>query len=128
MADAAYGDKSFGLCSIYLIIKKVKAGENTDDQRHLSAVKTKRTADIVVAVAADVEEDRRVNCKDLISAHGVSNGMIHNILRDDLGLIKKSARWFPKLLSEEQKQERVGTSRDFVIAIQRRSPRCCRRL
>jgi hypothetical protein len=104
LADAAYGDKSLGLCSIYLIIKKVKVGENTNKQRHLSAKKIKRTADIVAAVAADVEEDLRVNCKDLASAHGVSNGMMHNILRP-LGLVKKSARWVLKLLSEEQKQE-----------------------
>jgi hypothetical protein len=74
LADAAFGEKSLGLCSIYLIIKKVKAGENTDDQRHLSAKKNKRTADIVAAVAADVKEDRRVNYKDLASAHEVQTG------------------------------------------------------
>jgi hypothetical protein len=27
------------------------------------------------------------------------------ILQDDLGLVKKSVRWVPKLLSKEQKQE-----------------------
>ncbi len=42
---------------------------------------------------------------------------MHNILRDKLGLVKKSTRWEPKLLSEEQKKERVRICMDFVIAI-----------
>jgi uncharacterized ferritin-like protein (DUF455 family) len=47
--------------------------------------------------------------------------MMHSILRDDLGLVKKSARWVPKLLNEDQKQESVRTCKEFVAAIQRRS-------
>ncbi len=85
--------------AIYNILKKVKAGETTDDQRHLDAKKTKRTQDIIAAVAADVNADRRVMCMDLATAHGVSYGTMHNILHQELGLVKKSARWAPKLLS-----------------------------
>jgi histone-lysine N-methyltransferase SETMAR len=119
--DATYGDKALGLTSIYYIIKRVKAGKTIDDHWHLSAKKTKRTADIVAAVAANVKEDRRVNCRDLAFAHGVSNGMMHNILQNDLGLVKNSARWVPKLLSKDQKQERVRTCKEFVAAVHRRS-------
>ncbi len=68
-----------------------------------------------------MKEDRRANCRDLAFAHGVSNGTMHSILWDDLGLVKKSARWVPKLLNEDQKQERVRTCKEFVVAIQRRS-------
>ncbi len=110
-----------GLTSIYYILKKVKDGKSTDDQRHLNAKKTKRTAAIVAAVAANVAEDRRVSCKDLASAHGLSIGTVFNILRDDLGLVKKSARWVPKLLSDEQKQEHVRTCQEFVAVVQGRS-------
>jgi hypothetical protein len=113
VVDAAYGDKALGFTSIYYIIKKVKAGKTTDDQRHLSAKKT--------AVAADVREERRVNCRDLAFDNGVSNGTMHSILRDNLGLVKKSARWVPKLLNEDQKQEHVRTCTEFVAAVQRRS-------
>jgi hypothetical protein len=37
LADAAFGDKSLTKTAIYNILKKVKAGETTDDQRHLNA-------------------------------------------------------------------------------------------
>jgi hypothetical protein len=60
-------------------------------------------------VAADVAVDRQVSCKDLAFAYGLSIGTVFNILRDDLVLVKKSARWMPKLLSDEQKEERVRT-------------------
>jgi hypothetical protein len=40
-------------------------------------------------------------------------------LKEDLGLVKKSARWVPKLLSHVQKEERVRISQDFVDAVER---------
>jgi hypothetical protein len=44
--DTAYRDKALGLTSIYYIIKKLKAGENTHNQQNLSTKKTKWTMDI----------------------------------------------------------------------------------
>jgi hypothetical protein len=61
--DAAYGDKAFGLTSMYYIIKKVKAGKSTDDQQNLNAKKTTWTADIIAFVTVDVEEDQCVTCR-----------------------------------------------------------------
>ncbi len=46
---------------------------------------------------------------------------MHNILHQELGLVKKTARWVPKLLSEDQKRERVRICTEFVAAIHRRS-------
>ena len=43
------------------------------------------------------------------------------ILHEDLGLIKKSARWVPKLLTDAQKDERVRTCKQFTAAIRRDS-------
>jgi histone-lysine N-methyltransferase SETMAR len=101
LVEAAFADQALGLTSIYNILKKVKAGKNTDDQRHLNAKRTKRSTTLVADVAAAVENDARATCVDLASAFGVSRGTIHNILRDDLGLVKKSARWVPKILSDQ---------------------------
>jgi hypothetical protein len=39
LVDAAYGDKTLGLTSIYYILEKVKAGKSTEDQRKFSAKK-----------------------------------------------------------------------------------------
>jgi hypothetical protein len=40
------------------------------------------------------------------------------ILHKELGLVKKSARWVPKLLSQEQMESRVKTSAAFVKMVQ----------
>jgi hypothetical protein len=48
----------------------------------------------------------------------MSVGTIFAILHEDLGLVKKSTRWVPKLLSQEQMDWRVETSAAFVKLIQ----------
>jgi hypothetical protein len=90
----------------------VNAGETTNEQCHLSAKKTKRTAGIVAAVTATIKEDQCATCKDIASGHEIllepnstSSKMIY------LGLVKKSARWAPKLLaSGEEEGESPGLS------------------
>ncbi len=70
--------------------------------------------DIVASFATEVKKDRRVSVRDLVDAHGVSYGNISNTLQDDLGLVKKLARWGGgglKLLSDYQKNKQVSISR-----------------
>ena len=87
----SFGDKLVNRATIYRIMKSVKDGKNTDNQCKFNATKPNRTQSLIAAVAAAVEEDRRVSIEDLAGAHGVSYGTIFNIIHDDLGLVKKSA-------------------------------------
>jgi AraC-like DNA-binding protein len=119
LVEEAFGDKALKKTQIYDIVRKVRAGKDASDQRYLSAKKTKRTASLIAAVA--VEKDRRVTLQELSSELSASYGTIRRILKDELGLSKKSARWVPKLLSKDQKQQRVEKSQDFVKLVQRRS-------
>ncbi len=121
MVDAAYGDQTLQKTAIYAIIKNVKAGESTADMRHLNRKKTVRIPELIASVAAAIEEDHRLSMEAIAIAHGVSEKTIFNILHQDIGLEKKSARWVPKLLIEEQKQERIRVCSDFIAAMHRRS-------
>jgi hypothetical protein len=103
------------------IIKAVKEGKNTADQRHSSAKKMKRTGDVLASIAATVVKDRRITVRELAATHGLLIGTVHTILREDLGLVKKSARRVPKLLSSEQKEERAASSSDFLALLWRHS-------
>ena len=80
-----------------------------------------RTPDLIAAVAAAVAEDGRITVRELAGAYNTSNHSIHSILKNDLGLSKKSARWVLKLLSEDQKQERVRVSQQLIAAVNRHS-------
>ncbi len=119
--EAAYEDKALKKTAIYAIINKVKKGETTDDQRHLNSKKTVQTLALIASVAAAVEEDRRVCIEALATAHGMSVSTIHAVLHDDLGLEKKSARWVPKLLNDDQKQQHVKVCSEFIKAVHRHS-------
>jgi hypothetical protein len=83
--------------------------------------KAKRAANVITAVGADVGEDCHISCQDPTSVHGVYVGTMFNILLDDLGLVRKYTKWVPKLLREEQKQERVRTRWGFIAVTQPRS-------
>ncbi len=126
--NAAFGDKTPQKTAIYDIIKKVNAGKDSADQRHLKPKKTVRTAALVASVAAALVasvaaaiKDRRVMIESLAAAHGASLHTIHRILHEDLGLEKKTTRWVPRVLSTDQKEERVSACTELVAAIQRYS-------
>ena len=121
IVDAAYGAKTLQQAQIYRIIKLVKDGEEVKNERGRGTTKRVRDAALIAAVAAAVEEDGWVSVRELASANGVSNDTIHKILHDELGLSKKSARWVPKLPSQEQKERRVELCQNFIAAVHRHS-------
>ena len=66
-----------------------------------------------------VKNNRRVTVTYLATIFEVSVSTIHLTLKKDLGLVKKSARWVPKLLNNEQKDERLRCSQDFLARFDR---------
>ena len=106
---------------IYHILKRIKEGKNIKKQRHTYAKKNNRTPSLITAVIVDIDKYRRICVRTLALAHGVNKDAIFHILHDNLGLVKKSARWVPKLLNDDQKQERVRTCTEFLAMVQRRS-------
>ena len=91
-----FGDKALKKTAIYAIIRKVKLGKNPDDQRHLSAKKTKRTAKLIAAVGAAIKADPQVTLSELAADHGVAGATIHRVIHEDLGLVKRVAGWVAK--------------------------------
>jgi hypothetical protein len=58
---------------------------------------------MVASVATNLKTDHCVTRMDFAIVHRVSYGTMHNILHDELGLVKRSARWVPELLIKDQK-------------------------
>ena len=55
-----------------------------------------------------VYSDRRIQVEEIAQALGISHGSVWTILHDRLGMCKLTARWVPKLLSDEQMATRVS--------------------
>ncbi len=119
--DAAFGDKTLQKTAIYAIIKKVKAGKNTSDQRHLNGKKTLRNAALIASVAAAVEQDRRLSVKSFAVAHGVGVGTIYCILHEDLGFEKKVCPLGTQTAVAGSENSACRRLPDFVAAIHRHS-------
>jgi hypothetical protein len=117
-ADNTYRNKGLKTRAIYKILIQIKDGKNTDNGRKFNSKKTIHAADLIAAIAAVVVADRRICTKALASAHGVSAGTVLTILHKELGIVKKSARCVPKLLSQVQMERRVETSAAFIKMVQ----------
>jgi hypothetical protein len=68
---------------------------------------------MIEAVKDFVEEDRRVSVKKILREFDIAEGTTKNLLHEDLGLVKRAARWMPRQLTEELKNGRVLCARAF---------------
>ena len=74
----------------------------TDDQRVRSGIEEA------------LNEDRRKTIDEVADHFGVSHRTVYCIITNDLKMTKVSARWVPRLLSEQDKQMRVQTAKRFL--------------
>ena len=72
------------------------------------------TADTIRRVESAVEADGPLNVIELAEETDINHISVFRILKDDLGLVKKSATWIPCLLSSNQKKKREDISKEFV--------------
>ncbi|QQP36109.1 Uncharacterized protein FKW44_021099 [Caligus rogercresseyi] len=106
MVDTAFEVNSIYQSQIYRISALVKAGKDSSDKRSTNGRRGVRTDDFFEAVRVHGEADRRVTMEELAIKFETSINTIFNVLHDDLGLSIKSARWIPKMLTEDHKIKR----------------------
>ena len=54
--------------------------------------------------------DKRRDLRSIVSEVGISFGAVQSILTDILGMSKASARWAPRMLTDDQKRTQLDTS------------------
>ena len=57
--------------------------------------------------------NKRLTCRELSDDSGLSIRSVHNILSNDLGMRRVSAKFVPRLLSDDQKAGRVTVCREL---------------
>ena len=62
-----------------------------------------------------VMRDRRRNLRDIASELGLSFGAVHSILTDILGMSEVSARWVPRMLTEDQERSKLNISKSLFF-------------
>jgi histone-lysine N-methyltransferase SETMAR len=110
----AYGDLAFSRAYVFDLFKQYKNGRvSIDDERGKCPKPKLRTDENVALVKSLVLADRRVTIESIVSDTDLSLGTVHTILHDDLGFRKVSARWVPRLLTDEHKQQHLEMARNF---------------
>ena len=74
-----------------------------------------KNAGNILKVESAVNDDRRQTVHDLAEIAGCGKSTVYRILKSDLKMSKASARWVPRLLSEDEKLKRVSNSRTFFL-------------
>lgn len=72
--------------------------------------------------------DRRVKVREIAEALKISSGSVYTMLSDVLGMSKLSSRWVPRMLTPDQKRNRVQTSKECLALLQRNKQDFWRRL
>ena len=77
-------------------------------------------ADLIRLVDERVRADRRFTISQICESFPqISRTLLYKVITEDLGYRKFCARWVPKLLSEEQKAQRMGAALSFLERYQR---------
>ena len=75
---------------------------------------TSRNEEVKDEVREEVLNDRRVTVREIAVDVGISTGSVHPILTEDLRMRRVSAKFVPKLLTEEQKELRKEICKDML--------------
>lgn len=106
-------------CPSYTMVKKwaaeFKRGRDSiaDDPRP-GRPTTVTNTDNVAIICEMIMKDRRLKVREIADIVGISYERTQNIIVNELGFSKVSARWVPRLLSVEQKIARRTNSRECL--------------
>lgn len=107
-------------CPSYTMVKKwageFKRGrECIEDDIRSGRPATATTQENIDLIHDMVMADRRIKVREIVEAVGISYERVQNILTNELGMSKISARWVPRLLTVDQKRVRFQTSSDLLL-------------
>ena len=101
--------------------KKGKSG--ISDGRGKATPRQTNTKKNIDAVKALIDRDCRISIEEIAESVGISSGSVWNILHNDLGLRKLSARWIPHILTDENKRVRLEYATQLLSKYENSDPR-----
>lgn len=109
--DSVHGTSAPALATVYNWVNEFKRGRTSisDEPRSGRPVEAS-TPEIINKIHDMVLKDRRLKVRELAEATRISIGAVVSILHEKLGMKKLSARWVPRLLTAENKRNRVVAS------------------
>ena len=113
LLQQAYQEKALSRARVFEWHKRFREGrEDVDDEEGRWRPNSSVNDDTMAAVEQVLHENPRLSVGNVAVTVGISKGSCHQILKEELGLSRVCARWFPRLLSPEMKASRVASCED----------------
>jgi len=118
--DSVYGDSSPSAATVHNWVNEFARGRTSVfDEPRPGAPKTAVTEEIVGKIHNLVLEDRRLKVRELAESVNISTERVFHVLHEILCMRKLSARWVPRLLSVDNKRDRLNISTTCLALLQR---------
>lgn len=121
--STVYGDASPSIATVKRWYNEFRNGRiSVFDEARPGRPNEVTTEENINKVRDMLMNDRRLKLREVAEVCGLSLERVQNIVHKHLGMRKLSARWVPRLLTEENKQNRVATSKE-CLALLKHNPK-----
>ncbi|GFW66793.1 protein GVQW3 [Trichonephila clavipes] len=114
MMKTAFGDEAMSRARVFEWFRRFKEGcQSVNSDSRSERPSTSPNEDKIAQVTAVVRSDHRLTVREIAQECHISVGSCDEILRKDLKMRRVSAKFVPRLLTEDQQFQRLATSSDL---------------
>jgi len=111
MLTLVYGDAAVTMKTVYKWFERFRSGrESVEDEERSGRPSTSKTQENVERVREMIRSNRRLTVREISEDLNISYGSVQNILTTDLNMRRVSAKFVPRVLTAEQKQQPLSIS------------------
>ena len=115
MLEQAYGEEYLSRTKCYEYYQLFKSGRNSvEDDPKFCKPSSSSGDDHIEKVRSVIRENRRLTIREVSEEVGICKSSCHTILTEKLKLHRVAAKFVPRLLTEEPKQNRVSVSQELL--------------
>ena len=109
MIQQGFGDQSLSRTQVFQWHARFKTGRTSvDDDEHTGRPTSCTTPETVARIQELIRQDRRRTIRDIAEEVEVGYGTCQRVLTEELGMHRVAAKFVPRILTADQKQQRVN--------------------
>jgi len=109
MIQQRFGDQSLSRTQVFQCQTRFKTGRTSiDDDEHTGRTKSCTTPETVARIQELIRQDRLWTIRDIAEEVEVGYGTCQRVLTEELGMHRVAAKFVPRFLTADQKQQRVN--------------------
>jgi len=112
LLQQAYGEDAMGLTQLFDWFRRFKEGRiSVESDPRSGRPSTSRNEETIAKVRTIIRNNRRLTVREILDGCGISVGSCHAILTDDLQMKRVCVKFVPRLLTDDQREQRQTIAR-----------------